>query len=140
MRLTGATIGLGVLLLAGCDTSLSPEIARGGGAGGTGGATHLIFSVQPTSAVATQAISPPIQVNAEDAAGITDTTYSGFVTLAIGTNPAGGTLSGTVSVSAIAGVATFTDISIDSAGTGYTLVATSGSLTQRISTAFNVTP
>lgn len=139
MRWTGLAIGLGMLLTVGCDSSLSPEIARSG-AGGTGGATHLVFSVQPTSAVATEAISPPIQVNADDAAGITDTSYSGFVTLTIGTNPASGALAGTVSVSAIAGVATFTDISIDSAGTGYTLVATSGSLTQRISSAFNITP
>lgn len=139
MRLAGLALGLGMLLTVGCDSSLSPEIARSGG-GGTGGATHLIFTVQPTSAEATEAISPPIQVNAEDAAGITDTTYSEFVTLAIGTNPASGTLSGTVSVSAIAGVATFTDISIDKASTGYTLVATSGSLTQRISSAFNITP
>jgi len=139
MRLTGMAIGLGLLLTIGCDSSLSPETARSGGGGGAG-ATRLVYSVQPTSAAATVAISPPIQVNAEDAVGVTDTSYSGFVTLAIGTNPASGTLSGTVTVSAIAGVATFTDISIDSAGTGYTLVATSGSLTQRISTAFNITP
>jgi len=140
MRLTGLAVGLGLLVTVGCDTSLSPEVASTGGEGGSGAATHLVFTVQPSSAAATVAISPFIQVNAEDGAGVTDTGYAGFVTLAIGTNPAGGTLAGTVSVSAVAGVATFTDISIDNAGTGYTLVATSGSLTQRISSAFNITP
>ncbi|HEY6808988.1 MAG TPA: hypothetical protein VI160_09400 [Gemmatimonadales bacterium] len=140
MRLSSLAVGIGLVLAAACDTSLSPQVASSSGEGGNGAATHLVFTVQPSNAASTVAISPSIQVSAENGAGVTDTGYSGFVTLAIGTNPAGGTLSGTVSVSAIAGVATFTDISIDSAGTGYTLVATSGSLTQRISSAFNITP
>ncbi len=140
MRLTSLAVGLGLLLTVGCNTSLTPEVASTGGEGGSGAATHLVFTVQPSASAATVSINPSIQVNAEDGAGVTDTGYTGFVTLAIGTNPASGTLAGTLSVSAIAGVATFTDISINNAGTGYTLVATSGSLTQRISSAFNITP
>ena len=46
--------------------------------------------------------------------------------MAIGTNPGGGTLSGTSPVAAVAGVATFTNLSIDKAGTGYTLTASVG--------------
>jgi hypothetical protein len=60
------------------------------------------------------------------------------VTVAIGTNPAGGTLSGTLTVTVSGGVATFGDLSINNAGTGYTLTATSGSLTGATSSAFNV--
>ena len=41
--------------------------------------------------------------------------------MAIGTNPGGGTLSGTTTVAAVAGVATFSNLSINKAGTGYTL-------------------
>src|SRR5205814_2538050 len=49
-----------------------------------------------------------------------------------------GTLSGTKTVAAVAGVATFTGLSIDKAGTGYSLAVTgAGSAT---STAFNITP
>src|SRR5205814_8097473 len=49
-----------------------------------------------------------------------------------------GTLSGTKTVAAVAGVASFSGLSIDKAGTGYTLTATgAGSAT---SAAFNITP
>ena len=37
------------------------------------------------------------------------------------------TLGGTLTVAAIDGVATFTDLTLDTAGTGYTLRVTSGS-------------
>jgi hypothetical protein len=62
------------------------------------------------------------------------------VTLSILTNPGGATLGGTNPVSAVnsTGVATFNDLSLDKAGTGYTLSATSSGLTAATSTAFNV--
>ena len=49
------------------------------------------------------------------------------VTIAIGTNPSGGTLSGTTSRPTSGGVATFDDLSINKPGLGYTLVVTVGS-------------
>ena len=61
------------------------------------------------------------------------------VTVAIGTNPSGGTLSGTKTVNAVAGVATFSGLSIDNIGTGYTLVASASGLTSGTSTAFDIT-
>src|SRR5438128_8376932 len=57
--------------------------------------------------------------------------------MSIGTNPSTGTLSGTKTVAAVAGVATFPGLSIDKAGTGYTLTATGAGSTT--STAFNIT-
>src|SRR4029079_7082665 len=68
------------------------------------------------------------------------TNSSASVTLAIGTNPASGTLSGTKTVAAVNGVATFSDLSIDKAGTGYTLTAASTGLTGDTSSSFNITP
>src|SRR5207237_5494476 len=57
--------------------------------------------------------------------------------VAIGTTPSAGTLAGTKIVAATAGVATCSKLSIDKAGTGYTLTATgAGSAT---SAAFNIT-
>ena len=59
--------------------------------------------------------------------------------MAIGTNPGGGTLSGTTTVAAVSGVATFAGLSIDKSGTGYTLTASDGALTGATSTTFNIT-
>src|SRR5205807_1063690 len=102
-----------------------------------GTATQLVFSVQPSTTTAGAAITPAVQVTAQDASGNTATGFTGNVTVAIGTNPGSGTLAGTATVAAIAGVATFANLSIDKTGTGYTLTATgAGSAT---SSAFNIT-
>jgi hypothetical protein len=103
-----------------------------------GSAAALSFTVQPSNATAGATISPSIKVAAQDAFGNPDTTYTGSVTVAISTNPNGGTLSGTKIRSAVAGVATFNNLSIDKAGTGYALQATATSLTAGTSSAFNV--
>src|SRR5205814_1637914 len=100
-----------------------------------GAATQPVVSVQPSTTTAGAAITPAVQVTAQDASGNTATGFTGNVTVAIGTDPSSGTLSRTRPVAALAGVATFSGLSIDKAGTGYTLSATgAGSAT---STAFN---
>ncbi len=48
------------------------------------------------------------------------------------------TLSGTTTTNATAGIAGFTDLSIDRAGKGYTLVATASNLSSATSAAFDV--
>jgi hypothetical protein len=102
-------------------------------------ATRLAFVVHPSTAEAGAAISPPIQVAARDDAGATVTSFGGTITLAIGANPGGGTLSGTTSATAVNGVATFGNVSIDRAGNGYTLTVGSAGLNGATSAAFNVT-
>jgi hypothetical protein len=65
------------------------------------------------------------------------------VTIAIGKNGGmlvHGTLSGTKSVTAVNGVATFADLSIDQLGNGYTLVVTAGAVTAAESAPFNIGP
>ncbi len=101
-------------------------------------ATQLAFSVQPTKAGVNQAISPAVRVEVRDASGALVTTATDAVTLSIGTNPGTGTLSGTQTVNAVGGVATFSGLSIDKAGIGYTLAAASGSLASATSAAFDV--
>jgi hypothetical protein len=86
-------------------------------------ATHLVFSVQPGNTAAGAVISPALQVTARDAFGNTATGFTDAVTVAIGANPEGDTLAGTTTVNAVAGVAIFGSLSIDKAGTGYTLGA-----------------
>src|SRR6185437_4543848 len=103
-------------------------------------AANLNFVVQPSSATATVAIAPAIQVEVRDAFNNRVTTATNQITLAIGTNPASGVLSGTVTnVSPASGVATFSDVSINKAGPGYTLSATSTGLTTATSSTFNIT-
>ncbi len=103
------------------------------------GPTQLKFSVQPSDTTSGTAISPAIQVRVEDSNGNLVTASNAGVTLSIGTNPGGGTLSGTVTVTAVNGIATFNNIKIDKVGNGYTLIATSGTLSGDTSGAFSVT-
>ena len=103
-----------------------------------GAATQLLFTVQPTSVAAGATIAPAMRVTALDAQGNIATAFAANVTLAIGTNPSGGALTGVTTVAAANGVATFSGLSIAPAGIGYTLKATSGVLTQATSVAFNI--
>ncbi|HEX8384538.1 MAG TPA: cadherin-like domain-containing protein, partial [Rubricoccaceae bacterium] len=103
-----------------------------------GSPAQLAFTVQPSNVVAGAAISPAVQVTILDGFGNVVTGATDNVTVAIGTNPSGGTLSGTTTVAAVNGVATFSNLSVNLVGTGYTLTASSGSLTGATSAAFNV--
>src|SRR5205814_5751316 len=89
------------------------------------------------STVAGANITPAIEVTARDANGNTAIGFTGNVTLAIGTNPSGGALSGTATHAASGGVATFAGLSIDKVGTGYTLTASSPGPVTGMSAAFN---
>ncbi len=86
------------------------------------------------------AISPAVEVAVQDAFGNTVTTAANLITVAIGANPGGGILSGTLSRNAVSGVATFSDLSINKAGIGYTLTATATDLAGTTTAAFNIIP
>ena len=102
-------------------------------------ATHLVFTVPPTNTTAGGTVSPAVQVAAQDDAGNTVAGFSADITIALGNNPGGGTLSGTKTVTPVNGVATFSNLSIDKAGNGYTLVATATGLNSATSALFNIT-
>jgi hypothetical protein len=136
LRIT--TLGAGYQLQAASGTltsSLSAAFTITPGPG-----SQLTFTVQPTTTTVGVTISPAVEVTAQDDFGNTATSFTGNVTVEIGTNPTGGTLGGTTTVAAVSGVATFSDLDIDTAGDSYTLVATSGSLTQAMSDAFQIDP
>lgn len=100
-------LAAGLGMLTGCGTS----------PGGT-----LFFAVQPGTSVTGGLMRPPVEVLVQDERGywvIADTD----ITVAIGTNSGGGVLSGVSTVRAVNGTATFTDLSIDEPGAGYTLTA-----------------
>jgi hypothetical protein len=101
-----------------------------------GAASKLAFLQQPTNATAGATISPPVTVAVKDANGNTVTSDTSTVTLTLssGTFAGGGN---TVSVAAVNGVATFSNLAIATAGT-YTLAASDGSLTGATSSAFTI--
>ena len=116
----GKTGSASLTVSAAAASKLAITTQPGGGTGGTAWATQPVVKVQDTySNVATSNTSN--------------------VTFAITTNPSAGTLSGTTTVAASAGVATFTNLSIDKAGNGYIITATDGALTSTASSGFNIT-
>src|SRR5207245_11016261 len=110
-----------VLAVAACGGSQQGLI-------GPGRAAKLAILVQPSAATAGAQITPAVQVAIQDASGRVVTTATNLVTLAIGSNPGGGALSGTPIGSPVNGVATFANLSIERAGNGYTLTASAPGL------------
>jgi surface protein len=96
-------------------------------------ATSLAFVDQPQSAVFS-ASTGSITVEILDATGIIRmTNNTSSVTLSIANNAGSGTLSGTATVNAVSGLATFNDLSINKLGEGYTLSAESAGLFDNLS-------
>ena len=106
-----------------------------------GPATKLAFVQGPSNTAVGATITPAVTVAVEDANGNVETSDNATqVSLAIGTNPASGTLTGGSAVTVASGIATFSGLSINNAGTGYTLTAASTpSYTGATSAAFNIT-
>jgi hypothetical protein len=110
-----------------------------------GCALRFVAGRQPAAARVNQTISaldyqpsgPSVQVEVVDGAGHRVTTSSASITVALGPSTGTGTLHGTLTASASAGVASFASLSIDAPGT-YTLRATSGGLSAATSSTFRV--
>jgi hypothetical protein len=99
---------------------------------------QLVFQQEPTDTTAGQTITPAVQVAIVDPATGTPIGFDNSDTVTVSLN-GGGTLSGTLSVTVANGVAMFGDLSIDLAGSGYTLHVTVTGLTDADSAAFNIT-
>ena len=130
--------GIGALTVAACPYPTSP---RQVGVGGGGGGRVLVFVVQPSTAHLSAEIAPAVQVAVEDTLGFIDTTATGGVTVALGTNPPGSAvLSGSKTISFVSGVSTFSDLTVNLVGTGYTLTATASGFTTVVSAPFDIIP
>jgi alpha-tubulin suppressor-like RCC1 family protein len=123
--LTAGTDGLSGITSDPFDVSLAPA--------------KLVFAVQPSTTAPGKQINPGVQLAVLDPQGNLVESASTSVTLAIGTNPSGGSLSGTASTAVVNGIATFSDLSIDTPGTGYTLTASATGLNGASSAAFVIT-
>ena len=105
-----------------------------------GSAVDVVFGQQPTNTHRNQTISPAVTVRVVDAYGNLVTSGSYLIWIAIGSNPGGGTLSGTQLRFSSGGVATFDNLSINRAGNGYTLATGAIFVGTVTSSSFNITP
>jgi len=108
----------------------------------SGPPARLAFIVEPSAVTAGAPIAPAVQVAVQDSLGLTVANASSSVTVALagGAGPAGANLRGPVIQSASNGAAVFSALSVDSAGSGFRLVATASGLAPDTSIAFTVNP
>jgi hypothetical protein len=106
----------------------------------SGEATQLVFTTLPSESQAGATFAPGVVVTVKDGNGNTVTSFTGTVSLALDNGAGGGasivseggpTLAGTTSVAAVGGVATFSNLSMTKAASGYAIVATSGPLSAK---------
>ncbi len=108
-----------------------------------GAASSLVFVQSPGNSVAGALLSPQPVVEVRDQYANPVTGLSGNVTIAIGNNAGGATLSGTATrpLNTSTARATFTNLSLDKTGTAYTLTASSAvAPSSGTSASFNITP
>jgi uncharacterized delta-60 repeat protein len=101
-------------------------------------ATQLVITQQPPASVVVNGAFGLV-VAVEDTYGNVVTSASNNVKVALDNNPKGAKLGGTLTVAASSGVATFSGLTINKVGTGYTLQLTTSGLTSAVTNAINVT-
>jgi len=130
----------------GNEFQLDPTSA-GNLAGTVTGSCSLAFTSdgQPTGTIAGQVVTSsfnssggPVKVEVLDGSGQLATGSTAAVAVAIGSNPGSGSLSGTTTVDASGGIASFPNLSLDKPGIGYTLTATSPGITSATSQDFTI--
>jgi hypothetical protein len=114
---------------------------------GTGRATRLYILPSPSLPIGPDG-NPDLLTGAQfslyvfalNAQGNPDTTFNGSVTIGLATNPGNSVLGGTLTVNAVNGMATFSDLTISNPGSGYTFESTSNGLTSATSVPIDVEP
>lgn len=110
------------------------------------GCIGLTAATQPSSlSIATQPGNVSagdgfgLVVDVENAAGTLNTFYQGSVTISLSTDPSGDAkLGGTLTATAVNGVAVFAGLTLNKAGTGYVIQAAATGLTSTTTEPFNV--
>src|SRR6266550_4925425 len=100
---------------------------------------RVAFSSPPSSARAGEPINPPVRVRVRDSAGHV-TLRDTLVILSLGANPSGDSLRGDTLAHSVNGVATFVNVRLDNAASGYRLTAAAPELHPDTSPAFSVMP
>jgi hypothetical protein len=128
------------LVISGCIGGQGSGLvgnAGGDGANGSNSPPVLGFFVQPNSADVGQVITPPVEVLARDSVGGIDSSFTGSITISLASNSTGASLSGTTVARPVNGIASFSNLAIDKAGT-YTLQAGTSGATSVVSGTFTI--
>ena len=139
-------------LRSGLFLVLAVLTACGGGGGGSGSSSSssggnpppvrtLFVATQPTGAAPSVALAtqPVVQVRSNGVTDTADNTTVVTVAIVAGTGAAGAALTGTTTATAVAGVAAFTNLGINMAGTGYQLRFTAINTAEATSSTFAIT-
>jgi len=105
---------------------------------------HLAFATEPNNVIVGQHITNssydqtggPVTVDILDLNNTLVTTSTASVAAALATNPGSANLGGTTTQTAVGGIATFSDLTVDKSGTGDTLSASSATMVSGTSTPF----
>jgi hypothetical protein len=129
----------GAYTLSAGDGSLNPATSNAFTITAAGSPASLGISQQPTSLTAGSDPSSAIVIEIKDQNGNVITDFNSQVSLSIASGPAGGVLAGTTTVTAVNGIATFSDIQIARAGT-YVLAASTTDGTVAESSPIEIDP
>lgn len=102
-----------------------------------GAGTALAFAVQPGGGTAGVLWTQQPRIEVRDANGNVDTSSNASVSLSLTTGS--GSLAGASTVTAVSGVAVFTNLSLEAIGTDKVLTATAGGVGSTTSNAFTIT-
>jgi len=143
MRISHANV-IGTLLLlvaggcmGGTGSGLFGICCGNGSGSGNNGPAALEFFVQPNTANVGQVMTA-VEVAARDSLGNIESDFTGAVTISLASNPTGANLSGTKVVRPVNGIASFSNLAIDKAGT-YTLRASASGAASVTSSAVTIT-
>lgn len=105
-----------------------------------GPVAQFVFTTQPVTTVVLTTM-PPVVVELRDSFGNKATGFTGLVTVALDAPPAGVTLTGTLSVNAVAGVATFSSLQVSAPASAQRLRASAtGVAATGLSAGFDIVP
>jgi len=135
-----ASVALGSTACPYDGLSRSLGLAIGGSGGGSGGPHVLLILQQPFTGTAGNILTPALLVEAADSLGRADTGFTGTINTALSTNPAGANLTGARSVAAVRGIASFGDLAISKASSGYVLQATAQGSSSVSTAPITITP
>ena len=94
----------------------------------------VLVTQQPPASVTAGSVFG-LTVEAEDSSGNLLSSFNGTMTLALANNPSGATLGGTLTATASNGVATFSDLTLTRAASGYTLDVSASGLGEGVTSA-----
>jgi hypothetical protein len=117
----------GAVFSSGQGSSYTISYANGTLTVNPAAATQLIITSPPPGSVAVGG-SFGLTVKAVDSGGNLATSFNGPITVTLASDPGGATLDGTLTATATNGVATFSNLALDKAGSGATLQLSGGGL------------